>query len=372
MTAEPAQNTCAQFTDEITAVLPYRWDRMSRTYICAAATKTYRFDASSNQWTKLCDYDEHSTVRLYSTDCTGLAELADLIQVTAANDGYIVRGGLTETAEAIMAGDGFCNRRKSAKQPGDQPSLRETAHQWLMIDVDDWAIPAHLALADPADHEVIIDTMIRDLCSEPFHEADCWFQWSSSCGLQYNDTAKAHLWFWLDQAETNDRLRRYVMATMPGVDHAPYSAVQPHYVATPVLIDGHDPLPARSGWRHGLNTTVTLPTLTPKQAALEQQAAKYAPTTGTWADPLCHVGDGKRRFYGPIRDAIWRYTDLTERGAARIDAKVISIIQRVVAAAPRSPNRSDIARYLDADWLQKMINAAINKRQAQRGEGVAA
>jgi hypothetical protein len=366
MTAEPAQETCAHFTDEITAVVPYRWDPTSRVHVPATATKTFQFEVPSGRWTKVSDYDEHSAVRLFPTTCTSLAELAGLVELVGTNDGYIVRGGLTEAAEAAMGGDGFCNRRKTAKKPGDQPSLRETPHHWLMIDVDDWPIPAHLSLADAADHVLIIDTMIGELCTEPFHDADCWFNWSSSAGLLFNDTAKAHLWFWLDRAEANDHLRRYLMATMPGVDHAPFNAVQPHYVAPPVLVGGHDPLPTRTGWRLGLHETVTLPEFTPQQVVAVRQASSYGHSTGTWADPLCHVGDDKRRFYTPIRDAIWGYAGIIERGATHIDAKVIGIIQQVVATAVRSPTR-DIGRYLDAGWLQRMIDEAVNKRQALGG-----
>ena len=371
MTPDTAQDTCERFSDEITVVQPFRWERKKSRYVRATATKTFQFDPLCRVWAKVSDYDRHSDVLLMRGPCTSLAELADLIQVIAANDCYIVRGEITEAAEAVMAGDGFCNRRKMPRGSNDHPSLREIARRWLMIDVDDWPIPAYLSLADASDHVLVADAMIRDVCAFPFHDADCWFQWSSSCALQFGDTASAHLWFWLDQPEKNERLRSYTIANMPGVDYAPFNAVQPHYVTPPVLIGGHDPMPARTGWRRGLHPMVTMPSFVSPRTNEGNRPTGGSSTGASWAEPLCHVGDDKRRFYAPIRDAIWRYSGLIDRGATSNNPKVIRVIQQVVVEASRSPARN-IERYMNAEWLQQMIDQAVWKRRAQRVGGAGA
>ena len=95
---------------------------------------------------------------------------------------------------------------------------------------------------------------------EPFHDAECFWQLSASAGLAPG-LLKLHPFFWLSEPYDNAYLRRWFAHFAPLVDTAPFNAVQPHYLTDPVISGGVDPLPVRTGWRHGTTADVVLPPL---------------------------------------------------------------------------------------------------------------
>lgn len=353
--------------DEVVIVTPWRWDRVQGA-VRACASKTYQWTGAA--WDKCSDYDRHHDVGLFPVPVSGLDELAQVVEIAAANGAYIVRGTLTPHALDQLEREGagaFLNRRKVAARPGDKPSLREADRRWVMLDIDGWPVPAVLSLHDQDDHEQIIDALIRDVLHPAFHEARCFFQFSASCGLPNAGVAKCHLWFWLARPASNDRLRRMVMAEMPGVDHATFSAVQPHYVAPPKLIGGHDPLPVRIGWRDGIDDEVTLPEPAPASRATAMRGG-VAPGFG-WTSPLLIMGDGPNRlgFYAAIRDAVWRYCALVRRGGTRDDDEVIALVREAIRRAPKAETRTNIDTYSNENWLRRLIEAALCKQAFQQG-----
>ena len=128
---------------------------------------------------------------------------------------------------------------------------------------------------------------------------------------------KAHLCFWLSEAQDNAYLRAWFQHFAPYIDIAPFSAVQPHYVADPKIEGGDDPLPARTGWRHGAVSEVTLPPLPdvtdrsahtsphPKNA----KAGAAGLHAASIADALARLGDGDGLdgFHRPLLAASMQY-----------------------------------------------------------------
>ena len=350
-------------------ITPWKRARFTGHAIRASASKTFNWNSAG--WTKISDYDQHREVSITPAAVRNLTELAQIIEVVANADAYLVRGALTQHGlDALTSDDSiFLNRRKLANCPGDKPSLQEADRRWVMLDVDGWPVPHHLALYDVDDHEAIIDAMIRDVLHPCFQDVRCFYQFSASCGLVDSNVAKAHLWFWIGEPTSNDRLRQLCIQQMPGVDYAPFNAVQPHYVSPPKLIGGHDPLPSRMGWREAGDDVVYLPLLPATEAKGLVLAQIYS--VSDWTDPLRMIGDGegRMRFYGAIRCAIWRYVSLVRRGGTRNDTMVTALIAKAVARAPRSATRSlrDIELYMNEVWLRRQIEAAFRKQAQQQG-----
>ena len=89
----------------------------------------------------------------------------------------------TKPDDAALAADPRLRivRRKNAKPDNIPPHLTEAARAWVLLDVDDWPLPPGACLrVDPA---AVIEEAIQALLPEPFHDAECFWQLSSSAGL---------------------------------------------------------------------------------------------------------------------------------------------------------------------------------------------
>ena len=149
-------------------------------------------------------------------------------------------------------------RRKNDQGDGIPAHLTEAARQWVMLDIDGWPLPPGACLrTDPAP---VIDEAIHALLPEPFHDAECFWQLSSSAGLRPWRAEGASLLLAVRGAR-QCLLAGVVPALRTIIDIAPFNAVQPHYIADPKIEGGDDPLPVRTGWRHGAVSEVTLPPL---------------------------------------------------------------------------------------------------------------
>ncbi len=269
---------------------------------------------------------------------------------------------------ATIADDPGCPFRRRKNPRGTTPAtLAEVARHWVMIDVDKWPLPPWAEIAD--DPESVIDVAVRDLLPEPFHDAMCFWQLSSSAGIRPG-VLKVHLFFWLEQPVSNELLRDYSKAYAPQVDTTLFNAVQPHYIADPLFEGRADPLPRRTGWRKGLDDMVRLPPLD----AAELRRSRYmrneeavhrvglstaAASTVDGALALLGDGDGLGGFHMPLRKATWLYACRTPADA-RDDAALKAKIRTAIAAAPRNPSRSlaEIEGYCSDLYLDRLIDGA--------------
>lgn len=181
-----------------------------------------------------------------------LAALHDQLQRLAGDArSCVVRGRFvgTAAAAAALAGDpkadglrdGYTLRRGSV--------FIDVPHHWVMLDVDGF-VPA---TADPVlQPEAACLEFIRAKLPEAFWDVS--FVWHLSGSAGHTKSAgklKCHLWFWLSAACSSAELRAWARS-VPGIDLAVFQAVQPHFVADPVMSDGVvDPVPRRLGFAQG-------------------------------------------------------------------------------------------------------------------------
>ena len=89
-----------------------------------------------------------------------------------------------------------------------------------MADIDDWIIPELADLHGNLDE--LIDAAIRDVLPPAFHDAECYWQLSSSMGF-VTGVLKVHLFFWLSEPVSNATLKAVLTQNGPG-SISPHSA----------------------------------------------------------------------------------------------------------------------------------------------------
>ena len=337
------------------------------------ASKAYARQPDGS-WKKTADYDAGFTFGAMARECPDLQSLARLIEdIREDGNGFIVRGELDDAGHAACKEADARNRvhkiarRKNDKGDGIPAHLTEAPRQWVMLDIDGWPLPPDADLA--TDPTAVIDEAIHALLPEPFHNAECFWQLSSSAGFAVG-VLKAHPFFWLSEPHDNAYLRAWFRYHAPLVDwKAPFSAVQPHYITDPTLTGGVDPLPVRTGWRHGAVSEVTLLPL-PDVADRGERANPYPPNSKTGAaslhaasidDALARLGDGDGLdgFHQPLLTASMQYCIRCQKGGTRNDAKFIADLRAAIDAAPKRDGR-DVAVYLGEPYLRCIIDGAFH------------
>ncbi|EGQ9979470.1 hypothetical protein EM59_016440 [Vibrio parahaemolyticus] len=128
----------------------------------------------------------------------------------------------------------------------------DNQRQWVCLDLD--GITAESLMNDVGTADAVNEIIEKHL-PEIFHDATCWYQWSSSAALKRSrkkPKANIHLWFWLDKPYWHSELQKMFSQMKRGhqkIDVSLFRPVQPHYTAKPVFEGLHDPL---RGKRSGL------------------------------------------------------------------------------------------------------------------------
>jgi putative DNA primase/helicase len=319
-------------------------------------------------WKKTADYDLGFWFRPNPYECADLHDLADLIEaIRAGGDACLIRGELDQAARDKLAGnsDYKIARRKNPKPDGIPSHICEAPRRWIMVDIDGYPLPPDADLA--TDPVRAIDGAIHALLPEPFYDAECFWQLSSSAGFAVG-VLKVHLFFWLTEAHDNAHLRQWFKWFAPLVDCAPFSANQPHFITDPKITGGSDPLPARTGWRHGAVAEVSLPDLPPEPERMAAHGTPHQPSgnAGTGlhaasiADALARMGDGDRLdgFHAPLLAASMQYAIRCQKGGVRDDPQFIGFLLVAIEAAPKRDGR-DVADYLREPYLRRIIDGAF-------------
>jgi putative DNA primase/helicase len=337
------------------------------------ASKKYACQPNGS-WKKTADYNAGFTFGAMARECPNLQALAALVEdIRTDGNAFIVRGELDDAGRAACEEADARNRvhkiarRKNDKGDGIPAHLTEVPRRWIMNDIDGWQLPPGADLA--TDPTAVIDAAIRSLYPEPFHDAECFWQLSSSAGFAPG-LLKVHPFFWLSEAHDNAYLRRWFGHFAPLVDIAPFSAVQPHYLTDPVISGGIDPLPVRTGWRHGTIAEVVLPPL-PDVADRSAHTSPHSHNAKTGAAGLHAAnidgalarlgdGDGLDGFHRPLLAASMQYCIRCQKGGTRNDAKFIVDLCAAIEAAPKRDSRADVAGYLDEVYLHRIIDGAFH------------
>ena len=117
----------------------------------------------------------------------------------------------------------------------------------ILIEIDDFMPTAGSPVTDPIP---CINEFIRVKLPSFFHCVSYHYQLSNSAGHpDKKHLLKAHVWFWLKTPFTSAQLKAWAEAKNIECDHSVFNAVQIHYTASPVFMDGIiDPVPVRSGF----------------------------------------------------------------------------------------------------------------------------
>jgi predicted P-loop ATPase len=157
---------------------------------------------------------------------------------------YVIRGALIPGAPPQV------ERRYKPKPDRSTPWIESAERQWVMIDVDKTDVPFNAS-----DPEASVREYLK-LLPEGLQNATVYWHLSSS--QHAKDKLRCHLWYYLDR-EYTDRELKLAIRRLPGVDLSLYQAVQPHYTADPIFLQGTDPLPVRAGVIRGLCDVATFP-----------------------------------------------------------------------------------------------------------------
>jgi hypothetical protein len=214
---------------------------------------TKRIRRSPESW-HVTGFSASAWYAAYERTVSGIGELADLLtRVSRVPDCAVIRGRARPGIDRRR-----CRRLCDRARHGDAVTFEPQARCWLAADFD--SLPEPLGCIFPAEPEDGIEHAIAQM-PEPFWEASCWWQATSSAGIKPG--IRCRCWWWLSRPIEDGEAKGW-LASSP-VDRNLYAPVALHYVAAPILEPGTpDPVIRRSGFRQGLVDTVELPDVLPR------------------------------------------------------------------------------------------------------------
>jgi hypothetical protein len=297
-----------------------------------------------------------SVRRLELGGFAGLA--ARLTALTEQRHVFIVRG-------APLPGTNRERCRRLLHPDGDDAAtFADAPRHWFAIDADKVPAPQHVDFI--GDPDGAIEWLIDQLAPE-LHEASCWWQFTASQGLLgTGHTLSARLWFWSSVPVDCADLKRWGSAANKAagrkiVDTGLYTAVQPHYVASPIFEGMPDPVPRRCGVRHGLDEAVLL--VVPDPGPADPQSYGEGGFVGRGVEAFVDEIGGERGFRAPMVGAIASYfaTNGPDADPAAIKARV----RQAIRAAPNGGrNDDDIERYCSECHLNEIIGWVRQRERA--------
>ena len=318
-------------------------------------------------WKKDSDYNLGFKFQAERFIATNLDHLANKItELRSQGDVVIVRGDLDAAYDTAIATepDYLIARRVNNKGDGIPAHIVEVPRWWVMLDIDGYPLKPGVDLLTQA--EQVIDDCVHDILPPCFHRARCFWQLSSSAGIEPG-VLKVHLFYWLGTPICNRDLRAWFKYFAPHVDIHPFNANQPHFICDPRLIGGDDPVQARTGWRDGTDE-VQLPPLPLRDPGAPQR--KASDHTGRATTPGLHCetveealdlmgdGDGLDGFHRPLLAASFRYAVRCRRGAPRDDAAFWDHLREAIDDAPKRAGR-DVTEYLDESYLRRITEGGF-------------
>jgi hypothetical protein len=229
-------------------------------------------------------------------------------------------------------------------EDGTPRTLREVPRRWVVVDFDDVPGPYRF---DPCDGELAA-VHCRAKLPTPWQRASCWWGLSSSAG--FKPGVRIKLAFWLDRPALGAEVERHLHGSP--TDPNTLRAVQPIYVARPILAGVADPIRRRTGLEEDIHDAVTLPELPvearPERAIRSPEGRRYV--SGSSQDvaecrlkALCRAVE-RAGVGGRHRCLIWAAARAIELDDALPRA---SIAAGLIAAARRAglqDSEADLAR----------------------------
>lgn len=191
-------------------------------------TKTWKRDGTIEPYTD----PKYFLIKEIPVD--GIADLSKLLsELEGDPQACIIRGRYKGHEHSLQAepDDTKENRVLRRKSVYD-----DTAHHWVLVDIDNFVLPEKNPLIDPVG---AINEFTLSCLPPCFHGTSYHWQLSSSAGHPSKpvNALKAHVWFWLMTPYTSAQLRAWALATDFKGDKALLDTIQIHYTATPVFED---------------------------------------------------------------------------------------------------------------------------------------
>jgi hypothetical protein len=288
-----------------------------------------------------------------------------LTQLQVQPDILLVRGGLKPEADLSRP---VRRRKRGNEQDVNEFPFEDIEQPWMMLDFDTVeATPTTDLVNDP---EEAIRHVIKLLPIE-FHDVTCHWQLSSSAGIKSG--IRVHLWYWLTEPMTCYDLKQQWAVKFnqqegsPPVDTALFQAVQPHYTAAPIFLDGAvDPLKRRSGLLKGSKQAIDLNLdfpAPPSFDSLGPVSRQLTSSAGGFHNILDTIGDDRDGFNAPLSRAAASY--VREHGKDKTEANteaLVEVFREAINNADQSNHTEEgIARYLSDTYLNDIITSAIDK-----------
>lgn len=274
------------------------------------------------------------------------ARFAEVLDAAAGLSDAIVVRGTIDPATPYDPAEGVLRRLIGSPNGGGHWTA--TARTWIPVDFDGAEVPAGTV-------EAQVSYLVEAL-PEPFRGRSCWYQLTSSHGLDGDPTkVRARLWF-LANGPVGDAALVAAMASLPAplhVDVSIYRGVQPIYVARPTFRDGiADHVRDRTGVVEGFDGELVpaaeLPA--PSDAAARGAFTNYAKRIGaSTAHPVElanvreHILKGNTKGSRHMH-ALGAACELLVIGADADEAA--DVIGEVIAKQGRPPNPGEVAGIL--------------------------
>lgn len=161
-------------------------------------------------------------------------------EVTDLNDFHVLLQEVSSTKDSILIRGVFEGGNHLACRRTKQ-NFRSVHKCITMMDIDHLDVPDGVR----SDTAQAVEYAISRLPQE-FQDADCIAQFSSSAGLS-GRKIKLHLFFWLEEAQPDGKLKKWAKSINHLIDPSLYNSVQPHYISDPSFEDPtQDPFQLRS------------------------------------------------------------------------------------------------------------------------------
>lgn len=231
-------------------------------------------------------------------------------------------------------------------RPRDATHYRPAPTNVLCIDLDGIESPDPW----PLDDLPTVAHRARGLLGPTFANTTTHIQLSASA--RPNAPLRAHLWFWSDRPLSDQELRQWAKSAPIKIDKSLYTAVQPHYVAAPIFVDGvPDPIAPfpRSALVLGETNLLSFPLPEPA-----------TPLPKAYLQIIKKLGDGPGLEGGHTvtLPATWAYV---HAGGVDDDAVIADIQARGAQVRWDKHAPDEVARLLSTDTLQALLTSARQK-----------
>lgn len=312
-----------------------------------AKVLTKTFTLANGQLTK-SNYDLAATFSAEEAEVENIADLYELLEMLSKEKSCcVIRGKLKKTANPARV-----NRRKYDRENTECSfEMNKKGANWICCDFDNIPVPTTI--------EKTLDSYLDYLVSllpDYMQDVTYVYQWSGSAGIDNWKTLRCHLWFWIEEARTDDELVAWAKE-VDVFDDAPFRTVQPNYTADPIFVGMDDPLKDQ---RLGIKLKSKDSAFVPKvEISRQQDFSNYEPKTDqiyrgsdlstSFDKRLSAIGP---RYHLPIVQAVASWITSTS-SPSDIGALKRRLKQRILEA----PGEGTLGKkyYLDDAYLDHII-----------------